>query len=980
MTQKLRGILVYFTRWWRLGLGLLTVASVAVARAFGAEAFGFALSGVALLMLIALTGSRVDRMHSDLRNLRETNRSQQATIEEAQKATRLLDDRTMTLLKNEKQLRNQIATENADERARITAQGEGLRSELAKLDRRLHSQLAELNQRASLDESYSTRKGESSERVRRGQDLVTTAIAKHQPAAGQVATQPQGLFALAKASPQVTVVVPNYNDSAYIHDTLRSVQQQTFTDFECIIVDDASTDDSVSIVEAFARDDDRFVLVRHQANGGLSASRNTGLRLAAAPMVAFLDSDDLFLANNLHERVGRLLGVSDPAVAGVFSGVEQRNEDIRLDGLPPEAKWGDPGIKDFLTTRGECPFNCHAPLLRTDVVRAFGGFRESMKQGAEDWDLWLRLMRNGYQFVPTPNILAIYRQKAKSMVRELPAEHLRESRAILESVQRPGSPADRVPNSPFWFGEPLAHYQTELDMAERSFQYLGLAAFADGDDQFDRALESIDPDILKIINRSFEPEAIVISGIRRAVGLEPAEARAIRDHVDLLAKHIVARAQASIASTSAITTLPMDPPDAHFLFAPRNASDARLMLDAASVVGGTNSVFLSLERESGDAGADEVLTAAGCEMRTLNEWLLQGRSHGTLVVRPPFDHVVTELIGKNEELGGRTVSLEANEMLQLPDALQPSPIANVALRDLGTDANPPTIVLGADHAMIETMQRPRLAAVDPIVEEYPHLTWDGPDLRQFQDRHAGERCVIIGNGPSLNQLDLSRLGSETTFAVNGIFYAADKMGFDPTYYVVEDSSVMKENIEQIKAYRAGHKFFPNIYRSIYGDDPNVTYFMMNRGFYATDSPNYCVPRFSADAAQRLYCGQSVTIINLQLAYYMGFTEVVLIGMDFSYVIPDSADRRGDIITSAEDDPNHFHPDYFGKGKTWKDPKLDRVLANYALAKEMFAADGRTIVNATAGGNLNLFDRVDYSKLFGGKPAPVLTSEETVADA
>lgn len=138
---------------------------------------------------------------------------------------------------------------------------------------------------------------------------------------------------------------------------------------------------------------------------------------------------------------------------------------------------------------------------------------------------------------------------------------------------------------------------------------------------------------------------------------------------------------------------------------------------------------------------------------------------------------------------------------------------------------------------------------------------------------------------------------------------------------------------------------------------------MNRGFYAANSPDFCVPRFSLDPGSQVYCGQSVTIINLQFAYHLGFSEVVLIGMDFSYTIPPDAKVEGDLITSASDDPNHFHPDYFGAGKVWKDPKLDRVLANYALAKQIYEADGRRIVNATIGGNLELFDRIPYTNLF-----------------
>jgi hypothetical protein len=138
---------------------------------------------------------------------------------------------------------------------------------------------------------------------------------------------------------------------------------------------------------------------------------------------------------------------------------------------------------------------------------------------------------------------------------------------------------------------------------------------------------------------------------------------------------------------------------------------------------------------------------------------------------------------------------------------------------------------------------------------------------------------------------------------------------------------------------------------------------MNRGFYEKTSPNYAVPRFSTDASRVLYCGQSVTYINLQLAFFMGFTEVYLIGMDFDYVIPESHKRTGDVLLSDTDDMNHFHKDYFGKGKTWKDPKLDRVLCNYKMAKLAFESVGREIFNATIGGKLEIFRRVDWSGLF-----------------
>jgi hypothetical protein len=248
-------------------------------------------------------------------------------------------------------------------------------------------------------------------------------------------------------------------------------------------------------------------------------------------------------------------------------------------------------------------------------------------------------------------------------------------------------------------------------------------------------------------------------------------------------------------------------------------------------------------------------------------------------------------------------------------------------------------------------------------EVYPNTQpADVEELTQFHNRFKGQRCFIIGNGPSLNNHDLSLLKGEYSFGVNSFYYKTRETGFRPSFYVVEDSSVMKENIEEIRAYQAPFKFFPTIYKNLHPKEPNVYFFNMSRSFYEKSSPNYAVPRFSTDASSILYCGQSVTYINLQLAFFMGFTEVYLIGMDFDYVIPASHKRNGDVLLSDSDDPNHFHKDYFGAGKTWKDPKLDRVLANYRMADLAFTSVGRKIYNATIGGKLEIFDRVDYEGL------------------
>jgi hypothetical protein len=250
-------------------------------------------------------------------------------------------------------------------------------------------------------------------------------------------------------------------------------------------------------------------------------------------------------------------------------------------------------------------------------------------------------------------------------------------------------------------------------------------------------------------------------------------------------------------------------------------------------------------------------------------------------------------------------------------------------------------------------------------EEPPQYRFsDSRKLRELKDRFKGERCFIVGNGPSLNLIDLSKLESEYSFAVNGIFYKTDAVGFTPTFYVVEDSHVVHDNLERINSYDAEYMFFPTQYRKLIKNRKNTTFFRMNTGYYKQDSPNFKIPRFSTDISRRVFCGQSVTMMNLQLAFYFGFKDVYLIGMDFNYQIPDSAEISGENILSTEDDPNHFHPEYFGAGKSWHDPHLDRVKNSYELMRLVFESAGRSIFNASVGGKLEVFERVDFETLFG----------------
>ena len=238
-----------------------------------------------------------------------------------------------------------------------------------------------------------------------------------------------------------------------------------------------------------------------------------------------------------------------------------------------------------------------------------------------------------------------------------------------------------------------------------------------------------------------------------------------------------------------------------------------------------------------------------------------------------------------------------------------------------------------------------------------------PCISQFYNKYSNQRCFILGNGPSLNNVDLNQLSNEISFGVNSIFLMDTERNFRPTFYVVEDNMVFKDNIQQIDAYKGVIKILPKEYSSQLSNQQEHFVFDMNTSFYNKNSEFYSIPQFNTGKEPEFFCGQTVTYINLQLAYYMGFSEIILLGMDFNYVKPSNHHQNGNHIMSYGDDPNHFSKQYFGKGKTWKDPRLGRVLRSYIRAKYEIESSGRTIVNATPGGKLEIFNRNLFDAFF-----------------
>ena len=225
-------------------------------------------------------------------------------------------------------------------------------------------------------------------------------------------------------------------------------------------------------------------------------------------------------------------------------------------------------------------------------------------------------------------------------------------------------------------------------------------------------------------------------------------------------------------------------------------------------------------------------------------------------------------------------------------------------------------------------------------------------LAALKDKYRGERCFVIGNGPSLRDTDVSRLKGEYTFGMNRVYLAFDEWGFATSFLVSVNDLVVEQCVDDFMdlemprffSWRS-HKFFPNLPVSELPTFLHTT---------------YTGPKFANDARGRLWEGATVTNICLQLAFHMGFEKVILIGVDHSFA---AKGKPNTTVISEGDDESHFDPRYFGKGFRWQLPDLDTSEQGYWLARQAFEAAGRSVVDATIGGHSQVFPKVAYDELF-----------------
>jgi GT2 family glycosyltransferase len=243
--------------------------------------------------------------------------------------------------------------------------------------------------------------------------------------------------------PAFSVVIPAYDSTPTLELTARSVLTQTQTDLELIVVDDGSTDGTRELVAAMATEDPRVRLLT-QSNQGTAGARNTGIEAARAPLVAFLDHDDLWLPGYLDGMAAALAAQPDAGFAytdaylfdDVRVAVRRRTSFEHYPGVPPP-----PDAPRQLRMLIETNFVMSSTMVPAAVLAEVGGFATEI-QGADDWDLWLRIVASGRPAVAAAEPLMVQRDHPTSQSKDLAMMFANMEEVIERVIASPEVPED----------------------------------------------------------------------------------------------------------------------------------------------------------------------------------------------------------------------------------------------------------------------------------------------------------------------------------------------------------------------------------------------------------------------------------------------------------------------------------------------------------------------------------------------------------
>lgn len=235
---------------------------------------------------------------------------------------------------------------------------------------------------------------------------------------------------------------------------------------------------------------------------------------------------------------------------------------------------------------------------------------------------------------------------------------------------------------------------------------------------------------------------------------------------------------------------------------------------------------------------------------------------------------------------------------------------------------------------------------------------DSRYIKALKNSCDGERCFIIGNGPSLTREDLSLLVNEKTFAFNRIYQMYQYTDWRPTYYMVTDSSItQKMNKEEVRELDTKYAFFKSKKLVQKYGNQNAHQILL-KGVAAVNKRRAIMRNLSEDVSQYFSIAQSVAIQALELAFYMGFKEIYLLGIDHSYAVEIKTDGKKRVNKDIE---SHFKED---EDKSLYVSYKDALTREFETCKRYANQHGVKVVNVTRGGKLEVFERDMLENVLG----------------
>ncbi len=256
------------------------------------------------------------------------------------------------------------------------------------------------------------------------------------------------------------------------------------------------------------------------------------------------------------------------------------------------------------------------------------------------------------------------------------------------------------------------------------------------------------------------------------------------------------------------------------------------------------------------------------------------------------------------------------------------------------------------------------------------FTGEVEEIKKLRDIHKNERCFLIGNGPSLCVEDLDKLKNETTFACNSIYALFPYTEWRPTYYVATDTiqteilsreRIIGEISQQVKSCFLSFSAFEKINKHF---DENNRIRFLNCVWGVLKKDNVLKVRLSDEIDKRVYTVGTVMYVMMQIALYMGFSEIYLLGVDMSFSVEQKANgemKNNDVVDHQdiiEQEEKRFSipllKERFGLQYLGL---IDNQIAAYSMANEYAKKNSIKIYNATRGGKLEVFERVNFDTIF-----------------